>query len=351
MTWLVLSILGLVSSGLIYPNFHSPLPNLELNDQIQQLYIQDRERNHIEEQKQIIIEDYFLFADKLGKIRYARGCAGWYEKAGCATKSFDCAWAMKAYLIAKWIITARESRHYNSNTLYRLGTKKDPRDAKRWDFMFRRGFGEVESWNLSTHFAVVSRDYDGNSLWIYDNVVPGGTDMFHEREIKVSCTKDICYYAGKYIINVATNGAIQLAVDRGIEVVPREDTESPMSKANPDNPKWYHITIQGYPYDSLANEIANRWYDNSSGDTDMIATFLCENWGFNPNSVSYTNDHWLCQLNYNKTNMKWINDPQWTDVDFQKQACLDKRQAVVNKNLWACYAKRGYYKSKIVLLE
>lgn len=200
---------------------------------------------------------------------------------------------------------------------------------------------------MSTHFAVVSRDYDGGSFRIYDNVVPGWQDMYHEREIRVGCTKDFCYYANKYIINVASNGAIELAKINWVDVLPREDA----IKVDPNNPKDYAITIKGYPYDSIANEVANRRYENSSGDSDMIATRLCENGWFNPNSISYTNDHGLCQLNYNKTNKRRIDDPERLDIDFQKQACLDKRQAVQNKNLWACYAKRKYYLSKIVYLK
>jgi hypothetical protein len=32
----------------------------------------EAERNHQEEQKEIAINDYFVFADKIGKIIYAR---------------------------------------------------------------------------------------------------------------------------------------------------------------------------------------------------------------------------------------------------------------------------------------
>jgi hypothetical protein len=33
---------------------------------------EEQQRNRLEEQEEIIIEDYFLFLKKIGKIRYAR---------------------------------------------------------------------------------------------------------------------------------------------------------------------------------------------------------------------------------------------------------------------------------------
>jgi hypothetical protein len=67
---------------------------------IQAQLMQDEfERNHQAEQEQIIIDDYFIFAKKIGKIIYARGCAGGYEKPtlgsdgkyhNCNKKAFDC---------------------------------------------------------------------------------------------------------------------------------------------------------------------------------------------------------------------------------------------------------------------
>jgi hypothetical protein len=79
----------------------------------------------------------------------------------------------------------------------------------------------------------------------------------------------------------------------------------------------------------------------------MIWTYLCENWGFNPSSVSHTNDYWLCQLSY-RYNKQLIDNPLRETFDFQKQACLDKWNNVANKNLRVCYAKRASYKTKIV---
>ena len=364
MTWLILSLLGLVSSWLLYPNYQWINTIINTNEQIQQLYIDEFEQNHQEEQKQIIINDYFLFADKLGKITYARWCAGKYGMGTqdptqwkynyCSPKSFDCGWAMKAYLVAKWIQTKQDISHMNSQTLYELGTPKDPRTAEKWDFMYRRWYGDVDSGNQSTHFAVVYSGYDGNSMWIYDNIVPWGQDQYNPHKIKLTCDSTMCHYLGKYRIYVATNWAIELANKLWIEVQPRIDTtpeEKPMSIIDKDNPLGYKITIKWYPYDSIANQVSNWRYDNSSWDVDMISTRLCENGWFNPNSVSQTNDHWLCQLNYNKTNSKRIDDTERLNIDFQKVACLAKRNAVQNKNLWACYSKREKYKERIVYMK
>lgn len=134
---------------------------------------------------------------------------------------------------------------------------------------------------MSTHFSVLSRDYTGgNTMWIFDQVL---TNTFHERPISITCNNTMCHYIGKYRIYIASNGAIDLASTRGIDVEPRYDTEPEatgevlMSVVNPKNPLGFSVTIKGYAYDSEANRIASRWYDHSSGDIDMISTFLCEN--------------------------------------------------------------------------
>ena len=239
MTWLLLSVLGLLSTGLMYPNYQWMTPILEeITEQQQvqeQMLLDEFERNHQAEQKQIAIEDYFTFADKIGKIIYARWCAWGYEVAtkwadgkyhNCNKKAFDCWWAMKAYLVAKGILDKKDISLYNSNTLYDLWIKKDPRTAERWDFMYRRWFGKAASWKNSTHFSVVSRNYNpgDRTMWIYDNVVPWGTDKFHEREIPISCNATMCHYAGMFRIYVSTNGVFELTQQTGKEITPRVNT-------------------------------------------------------------------------------------------------------------------------------
>lgn len=221
----------------MYPNYVQPLPIIEYmteqQEQIQLIEQQEAEINYQAEQKEIAINDYFIFADKIGKIRYARWCAGGYEAAtrtadgtyhNCGKKSFDCWGAMKAYLVAKWLLTKTSISYFNSQTLYELWTPKDPRTAERWDFMYRRGFGKASSWNNSTHFAVVSRDYTGGStMRIYDNVVPGGTDKFHEREIPITCNSTMCHYAGMFRIYISTNGVYEFMTKMNKEITPRVD--------------------------------------------------------------------------------------------------------------------------------
>lgn len=110
----------------------------------------------------------------------------------------------------------------------------------------------------------------------------------------------------------------------------------------------YTIWIVGYPLDSLANEIVNYWYNQSSGDLDMIYTFIAENWGFDVNKVSRTNDYWLCQLHYNRTNAVRINDERWSDPMYQAEVCLDKRKAVPNPSkVWYWWKNREKMKERI----
>jgi len=239
MTWLILQVLGLLSTWLLYPNYTQPLPIVDaiLQQQAidQEIAQQEAEINHREEQKQIAIDDYFIFADKIGKIVYARWCAWGYEKAvktadgtyhNCSKKSFDCWGAMKAYLVAKWLLTKESISLFNSQVLYELWYPKDPRTAERWDFMYRRWYWQAASWNNSTHFAVVARDYNpsDSTMWIYDNVVPGGTDQFHEREIPITCNSTMCHYAGMFRIYVSTNGVYEFMTKYGKEITPRVDT-------------------------------------------------------------------------------------------------------------------------------
>lgn len=110
----------------------------------------------------------------------------------------------------------------------------------------------------------------------------------------------------------------------------------------------YTIWVVWFPEDSIANDIVNYWYDQSSGNLDMIATFMAENWGFDVNKVSRTNDYGLCQLHYNRTNAVWIDDPRWSDPMYQAEVCLDKRKAVPNPSkVWYGWKNREKIKERI----
>ena len=181
----------------------------------------------MEYQKQMIIENYFDFADQFPKIRYARWCAWWYEPSGrCSDISFDCGWLMKAYLLINGIVDENDLPA-NSEALFELGTPKNPREWIRWDFMYRRW----PTWNLATHFSVLSRDYTGgNSMRIYDNVKIWHPNWFGERELELSCWDTYCRYLGKYTIRIATNWAIDLVNKKWIIVFqPEEQTWNMMA--------------------------------------------------------------------------------------------------------------------------
>lgn len=231
MTWLLaafLSTFWLITTWFSLPNY---VPTVTTDT-----WSTEYEVNLIEVQKEIIIEDYFTFADRFPKIKYARWCAWGYEPGvrnasgrimHCSKTAFDCWGIMKAYLYVKWIISAREMTLLRSDTLYALGDNKSPYLAQRWDFMYWRWYGSASTWNMSTHFSVLSRDYSGgNTMWIYDNVKPGRPNWFGERQIKVSCNKNMCYSLWKYKIYIANNWAVELAATKWVIVDPfvRVDT-------------------------------------------------------------------------------------------------------------------------------
>lgn len=110
----------------------------------------------------------------------------------------------------------------------------------------------------------------------------------------------------------------------------------------------YTIWVVWYPVDSLANEIVNYWRDQTSGDMDMILTFIAENGWFDATKVSRTNDYGLCQLHYNKTNARWIDDERWSDPMFQAEVCVDKWLAVPNPSkVWYGWKVRNKYRDRI----
>ena len=73
-----------------------------------------------------------------------------------------------------------------------------------------------------------------------------------------------------------------------------------------------------------------------------MATFYTESW-LNPWAHSYTNDHGICQLQYNSTNKVWIDDARRNDWKRQAKICVDKWKAVKDKNLRVAYKFRDKY--------
>lgn len=341
MTWLVLRVLWLATTWLVYPNYQWVTETVNINKEIIQLYEDEQQRNFMAEQEEIIIKDYFLFLDKIWKIKYARWCMGEYTPATrngerwvkCSSNAFDCAGLVKWYGIAKGIITAKEASYMNSQTIVLLGNKKDAILAQRGDFTSRQWFGDRSTGDLSTHFAVVSRDYTGgNILWIYDNVNGPNNNIIWERAIKVSYVRGIFYYMGKYRINVYTNGLVdtarerEITVDRRYDTDPKEEIINAIIPEDP-NPHRYSKIIKWFDYDSDANKIASYRADNWATDY-MIAKFKWES-QFNVNALGKDWEHGLCQLMPNSTNLVWINDPRRNEGrEFQAQVCLEKWNAV-----------------------
>lgn len=124
------------------------------------------------------------------------------------------------------------------------------------------------------------------------------------------------------------------------ERIEREECEK-------NNCYWFTIGIVWFPYDSDANRVANYRYDQSSWNIDMIATFMAEGM-FNKDAISKTKDYWICQLHYNKTNAKWIDDERRSDIIYQADVCLDKWNAVPNPSkTWYGWNNREKQKKKI----
>ena len=124
------------------------------------------------------------------------------------------------------------------------------------------------------------------------------------------------------------------------ERIEREECEK-------NNCYWFTIGIVWFPYDSDANRVANYRYDQSSWNIDMIATFMAEGM-YNKDAISKTKDYWICQLHYNKTNAKWIDDERRSDIMYQADVCLDKWNAVPNPSkTWYGWNNREKQKKKI----
>lgn len=132
-------------------------------------------------------------------------------------------------------------------------------------------------------------------------------------------------------------------VNQIVEEVDRIEKE----ECEKNNCYWFTIWISWFPYDSDANRVANYRYDQSSWNIDMIATFMAEGM-YNKDAISKTKDYWICQLHYNKTNAKWIDDEKWSDIMYQAEICLDKWNAVPNPSkTWYGRNNRQKQKKKI----
>lgn len=344
MTWLLLRAIGLTVTGSVYQEIYS------IDQTVIEQTTDEEQRNYVAEQEEIIIEDYFLFLQKIGKINYARGCA-WdstppsrdhvnQKRVRCWSKSFDCAWLIKSYGVEKGIIKNTEIWLYNSQSLMELAEKKDWMVARRWD---RTSWTSI-SW---THFAIVSRDYEWDGiLRVFDNANGPNLNQLKERPLRVRYSQGNFIYLGKRVIQIYTNWYVDQAKKNNIHVDRRIDGYEEF------NPLEFSVTIKGYDYDSLANRIASKIYDYNQ-DIDAIATFIAES-HLNPEAVGSKWEKWICQLLPLRTNMIRIQDPRWSDRERQTQMCIEKWDAVPKENLpkiWAGYKVKEKYKDMIIIMD
>lgn len=114
----------------------------------------------------------------------------------------------------------------------------------------------------------------------------------------------------------------------------------------------YSVEIAWFPKDSLANEISTIWYN--WGWLDMVTTMIGENWWFNKDIVSITNDHWLCQLNY-RWHKDFIESEDFRDPFIQANYCLWVRNDAIKKHrlstTFYAYNHRNIYKKRVTVIE
>lgn len=95
------------------------------------------------------------------------------------------------------------------------------------------------------------------------------------------------------------------------------------------------IVHNWYASDSVIQNYAN--YAYSIGGMDFVKMIECENGRWDPQRVSKTHDHWLCQLHY-RYNKKFINSPDFADPYKQLDYCYEKYK--VNPKLWYWPSRR-----------
>lgn len=91
------------------------------------------------------------------------------------------------------------------------------------------------------------------------------------------------------------------------------------------------IVHNWYASDSIIQDYANYAYD--IWGIDFVKLIECENGRWDPNRVSETNDHWLCQLNY-KYNKNFINSPDFADPYKQLDYCYEKYKINPKLRYW-----------------
>lgn len=91
------------------------------------------------------------------------------------------------------------------------------------------------------------------------------------------------------------------------------------------------IVHNWYASDSIIQDYANYAYD--IWGIEFVKLIECENGRWDPNRVSETHDHGLCQLNY-KYNKKFINSEDFSDPYKQLDYCYEKYKINPKLRYW-----------------
>ena len=91
------------------------------------------------------------------------------------------------------------------------------------------------------------------------------------------------------------------------------------------------ITHNWYATDSVIQDYVNYAYE--IWGIDFVKMIECENGRWDPNRVSETHDHWLCQLHYSY-NKKFINSPEFKDPYKQLDYCYEKYKTNPDLRYW-----------------
>lgn len=91
------------------------------------------------------------------------------------------------------------------------------------------------------------------------------------------------------------------------------------------------ITHNGYATDSVIQDYVDYAYD--IWGIDFVKLIECENGRRDPDRISKTHDHWLCQLNY-KYNKKFINSSEFSDPYKQLDYCYEKYKINPDLRYW-----------------
>jgi hypothetical protein len=96
----------------------------------------------------------------------------------------------------------------------------------------------------------------------------------------------------------------------------------------------YHeefIVHKWYATDSVIQDYANYAYE--IWWMEFVKLIECENGRRDPDRISKTHDHWLCQLNYNY-NKKFINSSEFSDPYKQLDYCYEKYKINPDLRYW-----------------